>query len=129
MSNQESHSVENQDLMAIQIELEEGMSARGVERFWKNLNLAKEGGREDETSYGQKIIAGRMDVLSGAIATWLTEANSGKVGRSSNTTTLLKSPHSDTPAYVALPAHLVFTSRTPTHPLTATNNNCHIHPD
>jgi hypothetical protein len=47
LSNQESHNVENQDLMAIQIGLEEGMSARGVNRFWKNLNLASESVRED----------------------------------------------------------------------------------
>ena len=52
--------------MAIQIELEEGISARGVGRFWKNLNGARESGREDETSYGQKIISGRMDVLEEA---------------------------------------------------------------
>ena len=114
MSNQESHSVENQDLMAIQIELEEGMSARGVKRFWKNLNLAKEGGREDETSYGQKIIAGRMDVLSGAIATWLTEANSGKVGRSSIAAGLLKGADSRKVAYLALKAILSCVSKTKT---------------
>jgi DNA-directed RNA polymerase, mitochondrial len=105
---------DTQDLMQLQISLEEGMSARGVKRFWKNLNDAKEAGREDETSYGQKIISGRMDVLSKAIGTWLSEANSGKGGRSSIAAGLLKGADTRKVSFLAMKAVMSCVSKTKT---------------
>ena len=90
------------DLMELQIKLEEGMTSRGIDRFWKNLNASVEGGREDQTPYGQKIIAGRMDLLASQIKLWLEEANHGKGGRNQIAATLLEGMDTRKVAYLAL---------------------------
>lgn len=69
-----------EDLMEVQLRLEEEMTQRGAQRYLRDISKAREAGREEGTSYGQSILAGRLDVLAKSIQAWMTEAGSGKAG-------------------------------------------------
>lgn len=68
------------DLMEEQLKLEEEMTRRGAERYIRDISKAKSAGREEGTAYGQSILAGRLDILSQAIETWMSEAEGGRSG-------------------------------------------------
>lgn len=70
-----------EDLIEIELRFEEEMTQRGADRFIRNTSRAVEGGREDQTAHGKTILAGRIDALGQAIATWQEEAVSGNPSR------------------------------------------------
>jgi len=70
-----------EDLMSLQIQLEEDMTRRGAEKYFRSIDYAKRASREEGTAYGQTILSHRLEILSKAIAAWIEEAGSGNVTR------------------------------------------------
>ena len=57
-----------EDLMSLQIQLEEDMTRRGAEKYFRSIDYAKRASREEGTAYGQTILSHRLEILSTAIA-------------------------------------------------------------
>lgn len=69
-----------EDLIAIQLQLEEEMTQKGAERYIRNVSKSVQANKEDATAYGQQIMASRLDVLAKAIDEWKSETAAGAAG-------------------------------------------------
>ncbi len=72
-----------QDLIQEQIKLEEEMSARGVRRFLASVAAAQGDGREEETVYGQRLVAVKARDIAAQVDAWkedLAQGNARKHG-------------------------------------------------
>jgi DNA-directed RNA polymerase len=74
-----------EDLISIQLKLEEEMTQRGAERYFRNVSKSVKSGQEDGTAYGQQIMAARLDTLSQAIDKWKTTTAAGTAGQRNST--------------------------------------------
>jgi DNA-directed RNA polymerase len=74
-----------EDLISIQLSLEEGMTQRGAERYFRNVSKSVKSGQEDGTAYGQQIMAARLDTLSQTIDKWKTTTAAGTAGQRNST--------------------------------------------
>lgn len=92
----------SEELIQEQIRLEEEMTRRGAERYLRDVFKARSAGREDGTAYGQSILSGRLEVLSKAIATWMSEAEGGRTGPLQTAYTKVKDMEPETLAYLTL---------------------------
>jgi DNA-directed RNA polymerase, mitochondrial len=90
------------NLMATQIQLEEAMTQRGAERYIQAVSRAIQGGREDNTSYGTQILAGRLETLAEAIRDWKETASKGVAGRASATYPKVKDVEDSLLAFLTL---------------------------
>ena len=72
-------------LISIQLNLEEEMTQRGAERYLRNVSKSVKAGQEDGTSYGQQIMAARLDLLAKAIDQWKAETAAGTPGQRNST--------------------------------------------
>ena len=69
------------DLIAQQAELETEMTQQGIERFRAAIARAQEGGREDSTTYGTKLLDSLLSKVSDGIKAFMEERATGKAGR------------------------------------------------
>ena len=63
-----------------QIELERDMRGRGAEKWRSDVNKAKEGERESETTYGDRLLKAVVDPLAVQVKVYLDNALSGRPG-------------------------------------------------
>lgn len=93
----------SQDLIDVQLQLEQEMTHKGMERYLRNVSRAKEAQSEDGTTYGQTILAGRVALFAKAIDDWKQEAATGAAGQRNGTAfKLLKDMDSTTLAFLTL---------------------------
>jgi DNA-directed RNA polymerase, mitochondrial len=90
------------DLMALQVQLEEEMTNRGMERYLRDVAKAKQAGREDGTAYGQVILANRLDNLAHAIQGWMEETAKGHAGNNATAYRKVKNCDPHTLAFLTL---------------------------
>ena len=93
---------DHEDLMATQLRLEEDMTQRGSDRYYRQIARAQEKGREDNTAYGKTIITGRLGRLSEAIAVWMKETAEGNASHSGTAYKLIKDQDPKLLAYLTL---------------------------
>jgi DNA-directed RNA polymerase len=96
----------NDDLMSIQIQLEEGMTQRGADRYIRDVSKAIHAGREESTAYGTTILAHRLETLAKAIDEWKEGMAAGRAGRFSTTYPKVKDVPSTMLAFLTLKAIL-----------------------
>ena len=96
------HVDPKENLMDLQIQLEEQMTQRGAERYLRDVSKAIHSGREDNTSYGTQILAGRLAVLAKAIDEWKDTASKGVAGRASASYPKVKDVDSTLLAFLTL---------------------------
>lgn len=90
------------DLMSLQLQLEEEMTKRGVEKYFRDAAKAVESGREEGTAYGQAILSGKLDVLAQAIQEWKVETSKGNASRWAIAYNLVKDVDDHTLAFLTL---------------------------
>lgn len=73
------------DLISIQLQLEEEMTQRGAERYLRYVSKSVKACQEASTSYGQQIMAARLDILAKAIDQWKTVTAAGAPGQRNST--------------------------------------------
>jgi len=95
-----------EDLMSIQIQLEEGMTQRGAEKYLRDVTKAVQAGREESTAYGSTILSHRLEILSKAIDEWKETSSKGAAGRFSATYPKVKDVPSTMLAFLTLKAVL-----------------------
>ena len=93
---------DNENLMDVQIRLEQEMTSRGVEKFFREVSKAKQTGREDGTAYGQQILTYKLDALAAGIKAWKEESGSGTAGRLSTAYKLVKDINDHVLAFLTL---------------------------
>lgn len=67
-------------LIDVQIQLEEEMTKRGIDRYLKNVAEAKIAGTEDKLAAAQMLMKAHTETLARAITAWLDETGEGKAG-------------------------------------------------
>lgn len=92
----------NDDLMSLQLQLEEEMTKRGAEKYFRDVSKAIETGREEGTAYGQAILSGKIDVLAKAISEWKVETSKGNAARWAIAYNLVKTMDDHTLAFLTL---------------------------
>ena len=85
MTTQQAVNTHAEDLISIQLKLEEEMTQRGAERYFRNVSKSVKSGQEDGTAYGQQIMAARLDTLSQTIDKWKTTTAAGTAGQRNST--------------------------------------------
>lgn len=100
------HMTPEDDLMTLQIQLEEGMTQRGAERYIRDVSKAIHSGREESTAYGSTILSHRLEVLSKAIDEWKESVSKGAAGVKSATYPKVKDVPSSMLAFLTLKAVL-----------------------
>lgn len=91
-----------EDLMVTQVRLEEEMTTKGAEKYFRDVNNAKNRLNEDGTAYGQAILAHRLELVSEAIGKWKDTASKGAAGRFSNSYPLIKDVPNHTLAFLTM---------------------------
>lgn len=94
--NQES------DLMSVQLKLEEEMTERGALRFLRDVRFAVDRKSEDGTAYGQKLLKGRIELLSTSITEWIEATGKGKAGNNAIAWKKIKEVSPQTLAFLTL---------------------------
>jgi DNA-directed RNA polymerase len=95
-------SIEKEDLLAVQLKLEEEMTARGATRFLKNIEKNIDRETEDLTSYSQQLTSRKLEMLSIAIDEWKSSAGSGVAVRNGTAYKLINEMPSTTLAFLTL---------------------------
>ena len=85
MTTQQAVNTHAEDLISIQLKLEEEMTQRGAERYFRNVSKSVQSGQEDGTAYSQQIMAARLDTLSQTIDKWKTTTAAGTPGQRNST--------------------------------------------
>lgn len=83
--NTQTACLQATDLISIQLQLEEEMTQRGADRYLRYVSKSVKAGQEDVTSYGQQIMAARLDTLAKAIDQWKTVTAAGAPGQRNST--------------------------------------------
>lgn len=100
------HTTPDDDLMSLQIQLEEGMTQRGAEKYLRDVTKAVQSGREESTAYGTTILSHRIEKLAQAIDEWKETSSKGAAGRFSATYPKVKDVPSTMLAFLTLKAIL-----------------------
>jgi DNA-directed RNA polymerase, mitochondrial len=90
------------DLMSLQIKLEEEMTNRGAERYFRDVSKARQAGREDGTAYGQQILASRLDLVAEGIKNWTAAMSVGQAGNNATAYKKTKDMDPHTLAFLTL---------------------------
>lgn len=93
---------QEEDLMSVQLKLEEAMTERGAMNVLRGFQFAVSSKTEDNTSYGQQIIKGRILQLSEAIQKWIEETGKGKAGNNATAWKKVKDVDPNTLAFLTL---------------------------
>lgn len=91
-----------EDLIVTQLRLEEEMTSRGADRYIRGVAKAIEKKSEDNTDYGQQIMAGRLERVANGIAAWMAESAEGNPSRWGTAYKLINAATPQTLAYLAL---------------------------
>jgi DNA-directed RNA polymerase len=91
-----------EDLMSTQLRLEEEMTLKGAEKYIRDVGNAVRRQNEDATSYGQVILAHRLESMAKAIAEWKEYASVGNASRFSTAYPLIKDVPDNILAFVTL---------------------------
>jgi DNA-directed RNA polymerase, mitochondrial len=94
----------NDDLMSVQIELEEGMTQRGADRYIRDVSKAIQAGREESTAYGSTILAHRIETLAKCIAEWIEVTGQGRAGNNATAYRKVKDANPNLLAFLTLKA-------------------------
>jgi DNA-directed RNA polymerase, mitochondrial len=92
----------NDDLMSLQIELEEGMTNRGMEKYLRDVAKAKQASREEGTAYGQTLLVSHINALAEAIQKWMDETSQGRAGNNATAYRKVKEMDPNTLAFLTL---------------------------
>jgi DNA-directed RNA polymerase len=85
-----------------QIALEQDMRGRGAEKWQSDVRKAKEGERESETTYGDRLLKAVVDPLSVQVKAYLERAKSGAPGAYHTLAPKIETLHPDVIAYLAV---------------------------
>jgi DNA-directed RNA polymerase len=97
-----SIELQDEDLMETQLRLEEEMTLKGAEKYIRDVSNAVRRQNEENTAYGQAILANRLERLSLAIGDWKETVGAGVAGRFSTSYPLIKEIPNNTLAFIAL---------------------------
>jgi DNA-directed RNA polymerase len=93
---------QEEDLMSIQLKLEENMTERGALRFMRGVDFAVKSKSEDNTTYGQQILKGRITALATAIDSWMKETATGRAGNNVASYRFIKGVDTNLLSYLTL---------------------------
>lgn len=96
------HTKPDEDLMSTQLQLEEQMTQRGVEKYLRDVSKAIQTGREESTAYGTTILSHRLETLAKAIDVWKEKTSKGTASVLSATYPRIKDVPSTTLAFLTL---------------------------
>lgn len=91
-----------EDLMETQLRLEEEMTLKGAEKYIRDVSNAVNRGNEENTAYGQAILAHRLETVAIAIGEWKASVGSGVAGRFSTSYPLIKDIPDNVLAFITL---------------------------
>jgi DNA-directed RNA polymerase len=114
--------MEQHPLYQDQLALEEQMRSLGTERYFKQVNEAKEDGNESKTMPAKRLMGHAHLRMVQALTTFLDEARSGKAGRRSEAFSTLKDIDVDLVAHLTVRA--VIDRLSSRHTLTSTAMAC-----
>jgi DNA-directed RNA polymerase len=114
--------MEQHPLWTEQLALEEQMRSLGADRYFKQVNEAKEDGHESTTVPAKRLMGHAHLSMVAALKTFLSEAESGKAGRRSEAYSTLKDIDADLVAHLTVRAVLDRISSK--HTLTTTAMAC-----
>lgn len=89
------------ELMQIQAELEKEMTAKGAEKFYRNLDRNKAAGKEENTVYGTALMKHKIDAYALIIKAWKENA-AAKPGKRHRAYEVLKELDDHMIAFLAL---------------------------
>lgn len=89
-------------LIDVQLRLESEMTKRGIDRYMKTVDEAKEAGSEDKLAASQTLLTHRTEALAQAITAWCTECATGQAGRRNVAYKYLKSMDPRVVSFIAL---------------------------
>lgn len=92
----------NEPLIDVQLRLEAEMTHKGITRYMKQVDDAKQQGTEDKLAAAQTLMKHHTDTLAGAITEWLTELSSGRAGAKGSAHKYLKDMDVSVVAYITL---------------------------
>ena len=99
------------DLYEQQLQLEQGMTALGADRYRSRTEKAVERGAEDTTAYGNTLLARCTEMVAEGVHAFLREAETGRPGRRHAAIKYMKQLDARVASYLALRGVLTSISR------------------
>ena len=91
-----------EDLELIEVQNEMRAHEDGMNKYLSRVGYAAQAGMEDQTDYGKRIIAGKLEKLADAIGAWKEASLSGRATRSALAARKLTAMPAPTLAYLTL---------------------------
>lgn len=90
------------DLYAIQIEHEQEMLDKGISKYRKNVQAAKDRGEESSTNYGNLLMKQSIDSMTKALDKYLLDSLTGDAGTHATAAKILSTLDIEVCSYIAL---------------------------